>query len=117
MVDVTAPITDAAASIACLCMAGVLIFNVMVFGALYSLYRYLNVVDAEDYLFRTLLYGVVFMQVASVLMFMNGTFHRPPFSIEYTPSLQTATLALEIVAIVLIFESAHGYLKRFTTPG
>lgn len=107
---------DIANSIACLCMAGVLLFNVLVVGMAYGLYKYMSVVG-DDFRYKAMFVGVVAVGIGALLALVNGTIHRPPFSNEYTPALQSATLFLEIVGFALIFESQEAYLRGLATGG
>jgi hypothetical protein len=110
-VSTTEVLLDAAESVACLCNAGTLILNVLILGMLYSLWRYMKVIEVDtEMLFMFI--GVVALQIGSVLALINGVIHRPPFLIEYSPSLQVGTQVFYIMSIVLVFFSVEQYFDQ-----
>lgn len=110
-VSTTQVIVDATESLACLCNAGTLLLNVLVVGMLFGLWRYMRQIRVDtEMLF--LFFGVVALQIGSLLALVNGVIHRPPFLIEYAPTLQVGMQAFYLMAMVLVFFSVERYVKE-----
>lgn len=85
--------------------------NILIVGMLFSLLRYMRQISVDtEMLF--LFFGVVALQIGSLLALVNGIIHRPPFLIEYSPSLQVAMQAFYLVAVVLVLFSIERYVKE-----
>lgn len=98
-------------AVACFCVVGILMGTVLIAGVLQSLRKYVGFADDDK--FRFLYYGTILLEASFIAAFLNASAPPLPTGINYVPSMQTATLAFEISAYIIIFTAITGYLKQY----